>query len=147
MKLSEHFTLAEATFSQTAVNLGLENVPDSVQLSTMKYTAKKMEIVRTALGNTPIKVNSWFRGPQVNKAVGGVSTSQHSLGEAVDFTAPWFGTPLEVCKFLMEHKGLIGYDQLIYEQTWIHISFSNSRQPRGNELTFLGKGKYKQGIA
>lgn len=147
MNLSEHFTLEEATYSATAVSRGLENIPDSEQLGRMKYTAKKMEIVRTCLGNQPIKINSWFRGPEVNAAVGGVSTSQHSRGEAVDFTAPWFGIPLEVCKFLMEHKGLIGYDQLIYEQTWIHISFVQGRKPRGNELTFLGQGKYKQGIA
>jgi putative chitinase len=147
MNLSKHFTLDEATFSATAVSRGLENMPDSVQLGRMKYTATKMEIVRTVLGNHPIKINSWFRGPEVNKAVGGVSTSQHSRGEAVDFTAPWTGLPLEVCKILMEHKGLIGYDQLIYEQTWIHISFVQGKKPRGNELTFLGKGNYKEGIA
>lgn len=146
MKLSEHFTLEEATFSATAVSRGLENIPDSVQLGRMKYTAANMEIVRTILGNQPIKVNSWYRGPAVNAAVGGVSTSQHSRGEAVDFTAPWHGLPLEVCKTLMEHKGLIGYDQLIYEQTWIHISFVQGKKPRGNELTFLGKGNYKAGI-
>src|ERR1700752_576515 len=147
MNLSEDFTLAEATFSSTAVSRGLENVPDSEQLGRMKYTASKMEIVRTVLGNHPIKVNSWFRGPEVNKAVGGVSTSQHSRGEAVDFTAPFTGSPLEVAKILMEHKGLVGYDQLIYEQTWIHISFVQGKEPRGNELTFLGKGKYAQGIS
>jgi putative chitinase len=147
MNLSEHFTLDEATFSTTAVSRGLENIPDSVQLGRMKYTATKMEIVRTVLGNNPIKINSWFRGPEVNKAVGGVSTSQHSRGEAVDFTAPRSGLPLEVCKILMEHKGLIGYDQLIYEQTWIHISFVQDKKPRGNELTFLGQDNYKPGIA
>lgn len=147
MKLSAHFSLEEATFSRTAVDRGLENIPDAVQLARMKYTALKMELVRQVLGNNPIKINSWFRGPQVNAAVGGVSTSQHSKGEAVDFTSAWAGTPLEICKILMDHKGIIGYDQLIYEQTWVHISFTRNSKPRGNELTFLGKGKYKAGIA
>lgn len=147
MKLSEHFSLEEATFSSTAVSRGLENIPAEAELTRMKYTASKMEIVRTLLGDNPIKINSWFRGPAVNKAVGGVSTSQHARGEAVDFTSAWFGSPLEICKLLMEHKGLVGYDQLIYEQTWVHISFVKGKQPRGTELTFLGKGKYKQGIS
>lgn len=147
MKLSAHFSLEEATYSATAVSHNVENVPNSVQLSTMKHTAERMEAIRKLLGNEPIKINSWFRGPEVNKLVGGVSTSQHSKGEAVDFTAPWFGTPLEVCKELMKHKDSIQYDQLIFEQTWVHISFVQNGKPRGNELTFLGKGKYKQGIA
>lgn len=147
MKLSAHFSLEEATFSRTAVSRGLENIPDSVQLARMKYTAAKMEIVRTVLGDNPIKINSWYRGPQVNAAVGGVDTSQHSKGEAVDFTSAWAGTPLEICKILMAHRGLIGYDQLIYEQTWVHISFVSDKQPRGIELTFLGKGEYAVGIA
>ena len=147
MKLSAHFSLEEATFSLTAISNKVENIPDSVQLGRMKYTASKMEIVREILGNNAIRVNSWFRGPQVNQLVGGVATSQHSKGEAVDFTCAGAGTPLEICKILMEHKGIIGYDQLIYEQTWVHISFTRDKQPRGNELTFLGKGKYKDGIA
>lgn len=145
MKLSAHFSLKEAIESSKAKSLGLDNIPDSVSLETMKFTALRMEAVRQLLGNEPIKINSWFRGPEVNKAVGGVSNSQHAKGEAVDFTAPFFGTPLEVCQLLEKHKDVLQYDQLIYEQTWVHISFVKSN-PRGNELTFLGKGKYKLGI-
>lgn len=145
-KLSPHFSLAEATYSETAEDHGVENLPSSSILSVMKYTAERMEAVRDLLGDDPIKINSWFRGPEVNKLVGGVNTSQHSKGEAVDFTAPWFGTPLEVCREIMKHKDILNYDQLIYEQTWIHISFVKDKKPRKTELTFLGKGKYEPGI-
>ena len=145
-QLSPHFSLAEAIYSSIGEQLQIENFPDSSQLVVMKHTAERMEAVRELLGNHPIKVNSWFRGAKVNAAVGGVSTSQHSKGEAVDFTAPWFGTPLEVCRELEKHKDTILYDQLIYEQTWIHISFVKDKKPRQMELTFLGKGKYEHGI-
>lgn len=145
MKLSEHFSLKEATFSLTAENLGLRNEPNGIQLERMKYTAKKMEEVREILGGFPIKVNSWFRGPEVNKAVGGVSTSQHSRGEAVDFTCAWFGSAKEIALMLQKHKDDLGYDQLIYEQTWVHISFSDT-QARKNDFTLIGKGEYAKGI-
>ena len=145
MKLSAHFSLAEATFSRTAELHGLRNVPNDVQLERMKFTASKMEEVRELLGGHPIKVNSWFRGPELNKLVGGVSTSQHSRGEAVDFTCAWYGSAKEVALLLQKHKDDLQYDQLIYEQTWVHISFS-STQARKNDLTFLGAGKYTKGI-
>lgn len=145
MQLSKHFTLKEATFSSTAVSRNLTNAPNEVQLARMKFTAAKMEEVRSLLGDNPIKVNSWFRGPQVNAAVGGVSTSQHSRGEAVDFTCAWFGTAKEIALWLQKHKDQLQYDQLIYEQTWVHISFSSERA-RKSDLTFLGKGKYTPGI-
>lgn len=147
MNLSPHFTLAEAIFSSTALAYKVDNIPDAEQLARMKYTAEQMEYVRKLLGNTPIRINSWFRGPKVNALVGGVNTSQHSKGEAVDFTSALAGTPLKICKILMAHKAEINYDQLIYEHTWIHISFVSDKRPRGNELTFLGQGKYKAGIA
>ena len=147
MQLSQHFSLAEAIYSKTAIDNKVDNMPDEKQLATMKYTAEQMELVRKLLGEHPIKVNSWFRGPKVNSLVGGVATSQHSKGEAVDFTAPWFGSALEVCKKLMEHKHEINYDQLIYEQTWIHISFVQDKPARKSELTFLGRGRYQKGIA
>lgn len=144
-KLSPHFSLREATESPTATSRGIQNIPDPHSFERMKFTATKMEAVRQLLGNQPIKINSWFRGPELNKAVGGVATSQHTKGEAVDFTAPFFGSAKEVALELQKNKELLGYDQLIFEQTWVHISFTLT-SPRGNELTFLGKGKYVPGI-
>lgn len=146
MKLSQHFSLNEATFSTTAVARKLENLPDSQQLERMKFTAEKMEEVRELLGGNPIKVNSWFRSAEVNAAVGGVPNSQHARGEAVDFTSIWFGNPREICKFLQRHKDSLQYDQLILEPSWVHISFTLSN-PRKKDLTYLGKGRYVNGIS
>lgn len=145
MKLSAHFTLAEATESGKARRLGLDNIPDQYALETMKYTALKMEAVRQLLGNNPINVSSWYRSPAVNKAVGGVPTSQHAKGEAVDFTAPHYGTPLEVCELLAANKELLNFDQLIYEKTWIHISFKQFGN-RGNVLSYRAPGHYMPGL-
>lgn len=145
MKLSPHFTLQEAIYSKKADTLGLDNNPSGAHLAAMKHTASKMEQVRTILGDNPIRVSSWYRSPDVNKAVGGVPTSQHAKGEAVDFTCSFFGTAKEVALALQGFKKELQYDQLIYEQTWVHISFTLSK-PRGIDLTFLGKGKYVPGI-
>jgi hypothetical protein len=146
MNLSEHFTLQEATASAKARMIKDDNQPDQKQLQQMKYTAEQMEKVRKILGDLPIRVNSWFRSPAVNKAVGGVSTSQHAKGEAVDFTCSLYGNPYEVCVELSARKGELQYDQLIYEHTWIHISFVNDRKPRLQDLTYMGAGKYIKGI-
>lgn len=143
-KLSEHFTLAEAIYSPTAVNRGIDNTPDPVSLERMKFTAIRMEAVRQVLGNKSIYVTSWFRGPELNKAVGGVPNSQHARGEAVDFICQGYGNVKQICRALIDAKQVLQYDQLILEPTWVHISFVPT-SPRLNELTKTSLG-YSQGI-
>ena len=66
-QLTPHFTLAEATTTST----GIANVPVSQEhKDRILNTAHNMEIVRAVLGRRPIKINSWYRSPEVNKAVG-----------------------------------------------------------------------------
>ena len=145
MRLSAHFSLKEATYSPTAINRGIDNTPPPAILEVMKYTALKMEAVRQLLGNRSIYVTSWFRGTELNKAVGGVPGSQHSKGEAVDFICTGYGNIQQICKKLIDSKDVIQYDQLILEPSWIHISFVKDN-PRGNELTFRN-GQYSKGIS
>jgi hypothetical protein len=146
-QLSDHFTLAEATYSSVAQFKHLVNVPSSHTVQVMKQTAFCMERVRAALGNLPLHINSWYRSPEVNTAVGSKSTSQHILGEAVDFICPEFGSPVDICKKLIELKDLIRYDQLIFEHTWVHISFAiTSGKARGQVLSLLSSGGYATGI-
>ena len=79
MNLSEHFTLEEATFSETAARLGVSNQPSTLQLENMKHAAQQLEKVRELTG--PLKVNSWLRLPAVNAAVPGSSgKSSHMDG-------------------------------------------------------------------
>ena len=145
MNLSEHFTLAEFVQSDIAVRKGLDNTPDADTLEVLKVTAAGLEEVRELLGK-PIHVNSGYRSLKVNSAVGGSGTSQHCKGEAVDFIAPQYGTPQEVCRAILDST--IEFDQLIYEGAWVHISFTD--KPRHSVMTaHFGNGKttYTQGVA
>ena len=129
MMLSPNFALSEFTESQTAARLGLDNDPPVDMYGTLKATARCMEDVRDLLGGKPVLVSSAYRSPEVNKAVGGSVNSQHSKGEAVDFTCPKFGTPREIVAKIKDSPLL--WDQLILEfDRWVHISFSsrNRRQ-------------------
>lgn len=144
--LSKHFTFREATYSPTARDRKIDNNPDVVQLEAMKYTALKMEAVRQLLGDRPLYITSWFRSFALNKAINGAQGSQHSKGEAVDFHCPGFGLPKRIALELQKHKDLLEYDQLILEPTWIHISFTQTKPPRKNDLTWIKRGKYLPGI-
>ena len=106
-----------------------------------------MEKVRLILGES-ITINSWIRCLALNRALGSRDTSQHILGEAVDFISPHHGDPLRVCKTLLDHKEIVGWDQLILEHTWVHISWNsipNARQ-RGQVLSLLSDGSYSRGL-
>ena len=93
MNLSEHFTLDEATYSETAVRLGISNQPSTVQLENMKHAASQLEKVRELSG--ALRINSWLRLPDVNVAVGGSKISSHMDGWAIDVSSTKF-TPYEL---------------------------------------------------
>lgn len=139
--LSEHFSLAELTHSQTAARKGLDNTPTREALLNLKDTAERMEEVRALLG-VSILVNSGYRSPAVNAAVGGSKTSAHMSGHAVDFIAPRFGTPLQICRKI-EASG-IKFDQAIEEGTWVHLSFDP--RMRRQVLTKVPGGGYASGL-
>jgi hypothetical protein len=107
-----------------------------------------MEVVKEILGGKGVRVNSWYRSAAVNKAVGGSKNSSHMRGEAVDFICPRFGTPYDVAKELEKHRAELRFDQLIYEHTWVHISFLiPPALPRLEVLTYIPETKsYLNGI-
>lgn len=135
-QISAHFSLEELTVTLT----GLPNHPDDEAMDRLRRTAFRMEEVRTLLGY-PIHVHSGYRSAAVNKAVGGVPTSDHCRGDAIDFTCPQFGSPLSVAEAIQASD--IKYDQLIYEGTWVHISFGS--RMRQEDLTKT-PGGYAKGI-
>ena len=137
MQLTPHFSLAELTVTNTKI----DNTPSKEVIEVLRTTAFYMEKVREILGNVAITINSGYRSPDVNRAVGGTSNSSHIYGYAVDFTA-YGHTPLTISNILS--KSNLKFDQLIYEKTWVHISFDP--RMRGNILTLKGKGKYVKGI-
>ena len=111
--VSTHFTLAEVLRTDhPALQSGL----NSQQLKNVQLMASIMEIVRELL-QRPIEVNSWFRSPALNKAVGGVQTSAHLKGFAVDFDV----SPAEFRR-VAQSKSFF-YDQAIYyaSQSFMHL--------------------------
>lgn len=140
MNLSEHFTYDELTVTQVR---NVSNKPNEKQLVNLKKTAQLMEAVRALLGK-PIRVNSGFRSDGVNRAVGGSTTSAHSFGYAVDFICADFGSAYEVACAIRDSD--IKYDQLIYEGTWVHISFDPRMRQQDLTAKFGRKTTYSSGI-
>lgn len=141
MNLSAHFTLEEATYSETAVRLGINNQPSTLQLENMKFAASQLEKLREVTG--PLRINSWLRLPDVNVAVGGSKVSSHMDGWAIDVSSSKM-TPIELCH-KVEELG-IKFDQMIHEfGRWMHISFAP--EMRQQKLTiYRPENKYKAGI-
>ena len=123
MKLSPNFTLEELTQSETAARLGLDNTPDEKVKANLVRLAKFLEEVRAIL-KRPIMVNSAYRSPKVNEAIGSRPTSQHCIGCAADIRVPGL-TPDNIVKEII--KTNLEYDQLIREfDSWVHISIPNN---------------------
>ena len=111
MKLSPHFTLAEMTKSQTALRLGLDNNPSQQEaFALVKLCVEVLEPVRTEF-ERPVIINSGFRAPAVNDAIGSLPTSQHCKGEAADIEIPGIDN-FAVYTWLGE---TVAFDQLILE--------------------------------
>ena len=141
MQLSEHFSLEEGTYSETAIRLGISNQPNEQQLANMKVAAEKMEDVRNVTG--ALRVNSWLRLPDVNVAVGGSKVSSHMDGWAIDCSSSAY-TPYELCQLVL--KADIKFDQMIHEYgRWMHISFAPEMRQQALTI-FKPEGKYKPGI-
>ena len=116
-QLSEHFTLEELTITN---HREYDNTPNADQINNLQRVAELLEQVKKVLGGKPVMVNSGYRSPQVNLAVGSKPTSQHCLGCAADIRVPGM-TPDEVVRAIRESE--IQYDQLIREfDSWTHIS-------------------------
>ena len=126
-KISQHISLKEAIFSQTAENLKINNTPGQKELEAMVLVAEKcFEPLRVWYGK-PIRINSFFRNKALNKAVKGSATSQHLKGEAIDIDA---GSRAENKKLFEWCRDNLIFDQLLWEYgnsigpDWVHISYS-----------------------
>ena len=146
--LSKNFTLQEYIKSQTALRQGIDNTPSDEHLASAKKLFEMVvQPVRDHFGVTVI--NSGYRGPALNAAVGGSATSQHCRGEAVDIECP--GTPNYDVALWIEQN--LDFDQLILEfytpgipdSGWVHVSYK-SEGNRKQSLTAMkenGKTVYK----
>ncbi len=140
--MSQHFSIDEFTRSKVAQAQGIDNTPPIAVLKQLPFTMAGMERIRAYLGY-PCTVTSGFRCVELNQWVVGAKDSQHLTGEACDFVCPGFSTPLGVAKELAGNMQILGIDQLILEDTWVHVSFT--LMPRYEVLT-ARFGKYEPGI-
>ena len=146
MKLTEHFSLAEMIVSPTAKRLGLSNTPTPEHIENMRYCCEKiLEPVRNHFGK-PVQINSSYRAPLVNKAVGGSKTSQHVNGQAIDFEIPgidnktvadWIGDNLEFDQIILEF-----YTKGDKNSGWVHASI---KKAGGNRKMRMIASKSKAG--
>ena len=137
-KISNHISWEEATVSETATKKNIPNTPNGTQLANMKLVATKLfEPIRVQWAK-PILINSFFRSVALNKAIGGVATSQHCLGQAIDIDTGSRAENLKLFKLIKD--GGFDFDQIIHEfgaasgPDWIHISYVSPEQNRGRAL-------------
>ena len=149
VRISKHITYKEATRSATALRLGIENVPNQYELQNMEIVAKHVfEPLREAV-DAPIKINSFFRCEELNKAIGGSSKSQHCQGRAIDIDDVYGSVSNAFMYYYI--KDNLDFDQLIWEfgtdhnPDWVHVSYVDGDSNRKRCLKAIrenGKTKY-----
>lgn len=146
MRLTEHFSLAEFTRSQVAARRGIDNTPNEHVFENLATLCELiLEPLRVDLG-IPIRINSGFRCPELNSAIGGSRFSQHMTGNAGDIDVPGM-EPIEVAQKIID-LGL-PFDQLIHEfQSWVHVSYDSDRDRRAVLTARLidGRTQYVTGL-
>ena len=150
MKISDHITYAEAIHSNTAKRRSIDNTPNQTQVEAMKLLAEKIFEPLREFVSGPIKVNSFFRSVALNEAIGGVASSQHCKGQAIDIDDVYGRkTNADMYHWIKENLDI---DQMIWEfgtdmqPNWIHISYVSEESNRNRCLKAYkehGKTKYK----
>lgn len=141
-RISKNFTLEELRDSVTAKRLGIINAPGVDEVCAMCALVHHiLQPLRTAMGE-PIKIGSGYRCPQLNKAVGGASNSQHMRGEAADLCID--GDIAKGKRWFQWIKSHCEFDQLILEHNskgsyWVHVSFRADGQNRKQVINDLLK--------
>lgn len=150
MNISEHISYKEATHSATAKRYGIDNAPDTYQKQNMELVAQKIfEPLREWVGG-PIKINSFFRSAETNRAIGGASKSQHMEGRAIDIDDLYgHKTNAEMYQYIKDN---LDFDTLIWEfgtdenPDWVHVSYVDEDFNRQRCLQAYredGKTKYR----
>ena len=143
--ISKHISYKEGVYSNTATRRGINNDPNDSQLENMELIAEKIfEPLRKWVGG-PIKINSFFRSPELNTAIGGSSKSQHCKGQAMDLDDT-FGkaTNAEMYHWIKDN---LDFDQMIWEfgddenPAWVHVSYVSEEENRNRCLLAYKENK------
>ena len=147
--ISKHISNKESVYSRTALRLDIDNTPTQEHKNNMVKLAEEVfEPLRAYVGG-PVKINSFYRSLDLNKAIGGSSKSQHCHGQAIDIDDTYGrATNAEMFQFIREN---LDYDQMIWEfgdddnPSWVHVSYVSEDKNRNRCLKAYkenGKTKY-----
>lgn len=152
MQLTKNFSLHELTKSETALRMGFDNTPGEAETEALRLLCEKvLQPVRDHYGKG-VKVNSGYRSPESNAAVGGSKTSDHCKGMAADIEIPGVANA-ELAQWIMDN---LDYTQLILEfytpgipdSGWCHISYdpANLKKQELTATKVAGKTQYLPGL-
>lgn len=152
VQLSQNFSLAEMVKSETALRHGLDNTPGEAEIENLRLLCEHvLQPLRDAY-QRGIKVNSGFRAPDVNAAVGGSRTSDHCKGQAADIEIPGVAN-YDLASYISQY---FYFTQLILEfytpgvpdSGWVHVSYdpNNLKRQVMTAMRENGKTVYKQGL-
>ena len=144
MNLSDNLTLEEVIYSPTAIKHDIDNYPNEIQIKKLRAIANAVFQPLRNHFSTPIAVTSGFRSLDLNRRIGGVHSSQHCKGEALDLDADRYGviSNSDIFHYIKDH---LDFDQLIWEfgddknPNWVHVSYKQN----GNKKEILQA--YKRG--
>lgn len=151
-QLTANFSLHELSKSETALRMGFDNTPDDEATENLRLLCEKvLQPVRDHYGKG-VKVNSAYRSPESNAAVGGSKTSDHCKGMAADIEIPGIANA-DLAQWIMDN---LDYTQLILEfytpgipdSGWVHVSYDPNNL-KNQELTatkVAGKTQYLPGL-
>ena len=152
MNLSANFSLKELTKSDAAIRLGIDNSPNEETIDNLKTLCDKvLQPVREHFGKS-VTVNSGYRSPESNAAVGGSKTSDHCKGQAADIEiagvpnaelAQWIMDNLDYTQLILEF-----YTQGIPDSGWVHVSYdpNNLKKQELTAVKVAGKTQYLNGL-
>jgi zinc D-Ala-D-Ala carboxypeptidase len=151
-QLSTNFSLHELSKSETALRMGFDNTPDEEATENLRLLCEMvLQPVRDHYGKG-VKVNSAYRSPESNAAVGGSKTSDHCKGMAADIEIPGVANA-DLAQFIMDN---LNYTQLILEfytpgipdSGWVHVSYdpNNLKKQELTATKVAGKTQYLPGL-
>lgn len=146
MRLSEHFTLREFTVSQTATRKGINNTPGVSDIANIKRLCVDiLEPIRERFG--PVIITSGYRCRELNRAIGGSTSSAHCSGRAADFELTRYDLD-DAFQWIKNSK--LNFDQAINEYPptgWIHVAIAEANQTARNQTLLAervdGRTRYK----
>ena len=142
--ISKHISWREATHSATAEKKEIENTPNEGAVQNMKKLAKNVFEPLREWAAEPIRVNSFYRSPDLCDAIRSSRNSQHTKGQAIDIDALGDKTNADLFNYIKDN---LDFDQLIWEHgddenpDWVHVSYVGPRGNRKNILRAVKKGR------